>query len=174
MYQFDTNQIWTNTSPNMRSLRAAVLYIGVGVMEFTNISVGRGTDTPFEVLGAPWIRERELAAMVNAAGAPGVRVLPTRFTPTASKFKGQECRGLSIVITNWNEFKSFEFGLTIAHALRKLHRYEWDPKRLMRLLGNKEVYQQIVDGVAVSDILKGINDDLDQFRQRREPFLLYK
>jgi uncharacterized protein YbbC (DUF1343 family)/CubicO group peptidase (beta-lactamase class C family) len=174
MYQFDTNQIWTNTSPNMRSLRAAVLYIGVGVMEFTNISVGRGTDTPFEVLGAPWIRERELAAMVNAAGAPGVRVLPTRFTPTASKFKGQECHGLSIVITNWAEFKSFEFGLTIAHALRKLHRYEWDAKRYMRLLGNKEVYQQIVDGVSVAEILKGVDDDLEKFRERREPFLLYK
>jgi uncharacterized protein YbbC (DUF1343 family) len=174
MYQFDTNQRWINTSPNMRSLRAAVLYPGIGVMEFTNISVGRGTDTPFEVMGAPWIKERELAAMVNAANPPGVRVLPTRFTPTASKFAKEECHGLSFVITDWEEFRPFELGLVIAHSLRKLHPKEWEPERFMRLLGNKKVYQQVVDGVEVKEILEGIDDDLEKFRERRKPFLMYK
>jgi uncharacterized protein YbbC (DUF1343 family)/CubicO group peptidase (beta-lactamase class C family) len=174
MYQFDTNQTWTNTSPNMRSLRAAVLYTGIGVMEFTNISVGRGTDTPFEVMGAPWIHERDLALAVNEANPPGVRVLPTRFTPNASRFKGEQCHGLSVVITDWNEFRSFEFGLVVAHSLRTLYPTEWQPERLMRLLGNKNTYQQIVDGKDVADILTSINDDVSKFRVRRKQFLLYQ
>jgi len=174
MYQFDTNQTWVNTSPNMRSLRAAVLYIGIGVMEFTNISVGRGTDSPFEVMGAPWIHERELAKAVNDANPPGVRVLPIRFTPNGSKFKGEECHGLSFVITDWNEFRSFEFGLTIAHALRKLYPKEWETDKLLRLLGNKEVLQQINDGKDVKEILAGIEKDLAKFRERRKEFLLYQ
>lgn len=173
MYQFDTNQTWTNTSPNMRSLRAAVLYIGIGVMEFTNISVGRGTDTPFEVMGAPWIHERDLALAVNAANPPGVRVLPTRFTPTATKFKGQECGGLSFVITDWNEFRSFEFGLVIMHELRKLYPTKWEPERLIRLLGNKKVYNQIVAGKEVAEILKSMESDLERFRARKKEFEIY-
>jgi uncharacterized protein YbbC (DUF1343 family) len=174
MYQFDTNQTWTNTSPNMRSLRAAVLYIGIGVMEFTNISVGRGTDTPFEVMGAPWINERDLALAVNAANPPGVRVLPVRFTPNATKFKGQECGGLQFVITDWNHFQSFEFGLVIMHAMRKLYPTKWEPERLMRLLGNKKVYQQIVDGDEVAEILNTVSADIAKFRERRKPFLMYE
>lgn len=174
MYQFDTNQSWVNTSPNMRSLRAAVLYIGIGVMEFTNISVGRGTDTPFEVLGAPWIHERDLALAVNDANPPGVRVLPVRFTPNAAKFKDQECHGLSFVITDWKEFRSFEFGLVIAHALRKLYPTEWEPERFLRLLGNKKVYQQIVDGDDVASIVKFVDQDLDEFRARKQEFEIYK
>ena len=173
-YQFDTNQTWINTSPNMRSLRAAVLYPGIGVMEFTNISVGRGTDTPFEWLGAPWINERDLALTVNAAKPPGVRVVPVRFTPTASKFKGQECRGLSIVITDWKAFKPFEFGVIIMHSLHKLYPTSWEPQRLLKLLGNKKVYQQIVDGEDVATILKSVDDDVSAFRERRKEFLLYQ
>jgi uncharacterized protein YbbC (DUF1343 family) len=173
MCQFDTNQTWVNTSPNMRSLRAAVLYVGIGMMEFTNISVGRGTDTPFEVMGAPWIQERELALVVNEAKPAGVRVLPVRFTPTATKFKGQECHGLSFVVTDWNEFRSFEFGLTIAHALRKLYPAKWETEKLVRLLGNKKVYQQIVDGDDTAAILRAVEKDTTGFRERRKRFLLY-
>jgi uncharacterized protein YbbC (DUF1343 family) len=173
-YQFDTSQTWINTSPNMRSLRAAVLYPGVGVMEFTNISVGRGTNTPFEWLGAPWINERDLAYAVNAAKPPGVRVVPVRFTPTDSKFKGQECRGISTVITDWKEFKPFEFGLVIMHSLRKLYPTSWEPQRLLKLLGNKSIYQQIVDGDDVATILKSVDQDLNEFRTRKKEFEIYK
>lgn len=173
MYQFDTNQTWTNTSPNMRSLRAAVLYTGIGMMEYTNVSVGRGTDTPFELIGAPWIHERELAAAVNAANPPGVRVLPLRFTPNASRFKDQVCHGLSFVITDWKEFRSFEFGLVIAHALHKLHPKEWETDKLVRLVGSKKVCQQIVDDVDVPVIMNGVNEETAKFREARQRFLLY-
>ncbi len=92
-YLFDTGLNWVNPSPNMRSLEAALLYPGIGLLETTNVSVGRGTDTPFEVMGAPWIRERELAELVNRANPPGVRVVPIRFTPTSSKFEGRNAAG---------------------------------------------------------------------------------
>jgi uncharacterized protein YbbC (DUF1343 family) len=174
MYLFDTNLLWTYTSPNMRSLRAAVLYPGIGMLEFTNLSVGRGTDTPFEVMGAPWIRERELAAAVNAANLLGVRVVPLRFTPNASKFAGEECGGLSFIITDWNSFRSFDLGLTIATALRELHRDQWQPERWMVLLGNQEVYDRVMKGDEPADILKMIDEQTKQFRERRKRFHLYE
>jgi uncharacterized protein YbbC (DUF1343 family) len=173
-YLFDTGMTWTNTSPNMRSMRAAALYTGVGVIEYTNISVGRGTNTPFELLGAPWINERDLAFEVNAAKPPGVKVLPVKFTPTDSKFKGQECHGLSIFITDLREFKPFEFGLVIMHSLHKLYPQSWEPQRMLKLLGSKRIYQQVVDGDDVPTILNAVDKDLDEFRARKKEFQLYK
>jgi uncharacterized protein YbbC (DUF1343 family)/CubicO group peptidase (beta-lactamase class C family) len=172
-YLFNSNMTWTNPSPNMRSMRAAALYPGIGVMEYTNISVGRGTNTPFELLGAPWINERDLAYAVNEAKPAGVRVLPMRFTPTDSKFKGQECHGLSIFITDLKTFKPFDLGVVIMHSLHKLYPQTWEPQRLLKLLGNKKVYQQIVDGEDVAAILKSVNKDLDTFRARKKQFELY-
>jgi uncharacterized protein YbbC (DUF1343 family)/CubicO group peptidase (beta-lactamase class C family) len=174
MYLFDTGLEWKNPSPNMRSLRAAVLYPGVGMLEFTNISVGRGTETPFEVMGAPWIRERELAEAVNKAMPPGVRVLPIRFTPTSSKFPKEECGGLSFIITDWNAFRSFDLGLTLASAMHKLHPDDWKPKRWMRLLGNKKVYDRLLDGDEVAEILADIDADLAKFRERKKQYEIYE
>jgi uncharacterized protein YbbC (DUF1343 family) len=174
MYLYETNLRWVFTSPNMRSLRAAVLYPGIGMMEFTNISVGRGTDTPFEVMGAPWIRERELAEAVNRAEPPGVRVIPIRFTPEASKFAGEECGGLSFIITDWNQFRSFDLGLVIATSLRKLHRDQWEPERWMRLLGNQEVYDRVMAGDDVTDILNSVNEQVSDFRERSKRYELYE
>jgi uncharacterized protein YbbC (DUF1343 family) len=172
-YLFDTGLRWTNPSPNMRSLEAALLYPGIGLLETTNVSVGRGTDTPFEVMGAPWIRERELAELVNRSNPPGVRVVPIRFTPTSSKHEGKECGGLNFVITNWDKFRSFELGLVVAHALRKLHRDDWDTKPYMRLLGNEEVHRRLLAGDEVATILKSVADDVSEFHARRRAFELY-
>ncbi len=173
-YLYDTGLDWLNPSPNMRSLTAALLYPGIGLLEFTNVSVGRGTDSPFEVMGAPWIHEHELAAMVNAAHPPGVRVVPLRFTPISSKFKGKECHGLNFVITEWDKFRSFDLGLIVAHALDKLHGNKWRHENYIKLLGNEAIYKRVVAGDDIADILKTVNDQLVQFRNRRKPFLLYE
>jgi uncharacterized protein YbbC (DUF1343 family) len=125
-------------------------------------------------MGAPWIRERELAAAVNAVNLSGVRVIPLRFRPNASKFAGEECGGLSFIITDWNSFRSFDLGLTIATALRKLHRDEWQSDRWMRLLGNQEVYDRVMNGDDPATILNTINDQTNQFRDRRKKFDLYE
>jgi uncharacterized protein YbbC (DUF1343 family) len=173
-YWFNTGLTWVNPSPNMRSLEAALLYPGIGLLETTNVSVGRGTDTPFEVLGAPWVRERELAEFVNRAKVPGVQVVPLRFTPTSSKFAGQECGGLHFIITDWDQFRSFELGLVMAHALRKLHGDHWQPESYMRLLGNKHVYDRLLAGDDVAQILKFVERQAADFRARRKPFEIYE
>lgn len=172
-YWFDTGTTWVDQSPNMRSLRAAVLYPGIGLLETTNVSVGRGTDTPFEVMGAPWIRERELATAINAASPPGVRVVPIRFTPTASKFKGESCGGVSFVITDWAKFRSLDLGLVVAHALRSLYPDDWKTKDYIKLLANKDVFDDIVRGDDAESIRRSYESDISKFLKRRKPFELY-
>jgi uncharacterized protein YbbC (DUF1343 family) len=157
----------------MRSETEAVLYPGIGLLETTNISVGRGTDTPFEVIGAPWINERELADQVNRAIPTGVRVVPIRFTPTSSKFAGESCGGLNFVITDWNAFRSFDLGMVVAQALRSLYPNEWETKPYMKLLGSTNVYRRLTAGEDVSTILESVDEQVQEFRVRRAPFMLY-
>jgi uncharacterized protein YbbC (DUF1343 family) len=158
----------------MRSLEAALLYPGIGLLETTNVSVGRGTDTPFEVMGAPWIDEHKLAEAVNKANPPGARVVPIRFTPTSSKFEGEECGGLNFVIMDWNAFRSYELGLIVAHALRKFHRDKWEAKPYMRLLGNEEVHRRLLQDDDVASILGSVEEQVAEFRARRQQFELYE
>lgn len=168
-----TGLTWVNPSPNMRSLTEAVLYPGMGVWETTNVSVGRGTDTPFELIGAPWIDGQKLAASLNAAGLRGVRFIPIKFTPDNSKFKDQLCGGVNVAITNRNEFDSVAVGMEMAATLRKLYPEEWDYKAADRLLINKEVYDAIVRGASREEIEGLYQDDLKEFQERRQKFLLY-
>lgn len=168
-----TGLMWINQSPNMRSLTEAILYPGMGVWETTNISVGRGTDTPFEVLGAPWIDAKEFAAALNAAKLPGVRFTPIEFTPNDSKFKNQKCGGVNVAITDQAKFESVAVGMEIAATLRKLYPLDWQVKRADRLLINKEVFDAIVAGADRGEIEALYQDDLEKFRDRREEFLLY-
>jgi uncharacterized protein YbbC (DUF1343 family)/CubicO group peptidase (beta-lactamase class C family) len=174
MYLYDTGLYWLDPSPNMRSLEAALLYPGIGMLEFTNVSVGRGTDTPFEVLGAPWIKEHKLAAAINRAKPPGVKVVPVRFRPKSSKFAHEECRGVHFVITDWDEFRSFDLGLTVAHALMATQDSRWEPQNWQRLLGNEDVFRQVMEGDEVNDILKSIEADLASYRERKRQVELYR
>jgi len=114
---------WTNPSPNMRSLPAAILYPGVGLLE-SALSVGRGTDTPFEVIGAPYIDDVKLAEVLSGAGLPGVSFVPIRFTPTSSVHKGQPCKGVSILLTDRDRCNVVDVGLLIAETLAALFRLE--------------------------------------------------
>ncbi len=172
-YWHSTGLTWNNPSPNMRSETAAVLYPGIGLLETTNVSVGRGTDTPFQVMGAPWIHERGLAAAVNRANPPGVRVIPVRFMPTSSKFAGEICGGLTFVITDWEAFRPLELGLVVARSLRSRYPQQWDAQRYNRLLSNQQVYERLLAGEDVASIRSSVDEQLQAFRVRRQPFLLY-
>ena len=172
-YLYDTRLPWINPSPNMRSLTEAVLYPGVGLFETTNVSVGRGTDTPFEVLGAPWIDGRKLAAAIAAHHPPGVEVVPIRFTPAASTHQGKECGGVNLIVTDWQRFRSLELAWSIAAALQELYSEEWDVARFSRLLINRQVHQAIRAGQGPRQIEQLYRDDLQQFSIRRHNFLLY-
>src|SRR5207253_2287461 len=107
---------WTNPSPNMRNLVEAVLYPGIGLLE-SALSVGRGTDTPFEVVGAPYIEDVRLADDLNRAALPGVRFVPIQFTPTYSIHKGELCRGVYILLTDREACHVVDVGLLIAKTL---------------------------------------------------------
>jgi len=164
---------WVNPSPNMRNLNQALLYPGIGLLETTNLSVGRGTDTPFEQIGAPYIQGRELANAMNARKLNGIRFVPIQFTPESNKFSGQVCGGLSLVITDRDVFDPLATGLELAVALRTLYREQWETKALNRLLSHQQTYECIKAGASVRDIRSAYNNGLQAFRQRRKAFLLY-
>jgi uncharacterized protein YbbC (DUF1343 family) len=157
----------------MRSLAAAVLYPGIGLLETTNLSVGRGTDRPFELLGAPWCDGAKLAQALNAANLPGIRFIPARFTPESSKFAKQECGGVQMVVTHRDELRPVFTGLKIAESLRTLHREEWDAAAFNRLLIDKATYEALLDGRSAEDCQARWQAELNEFRTRRLRVLLY-
>ncbi len=174
MWFDQTNQTWTNPSPNMRSLTEATLYPGIGLLEYTNLSVGRGTDTPFEVVGAPWIDGRKLAAFLNERNLGGVRFIPVKFKPNASVFKGEEVGGINIVVTDRERFEPVRTGIEIAAALRKLYPTDWKLEKYLNLIVNQTSFEQLKRADAPEDIEKSWQKDLDDFKKRRAQFLLYK
>jgi len=169
-----TTQTWVNPSPNMRSLTQATLYPGVGLLETTNLSVGRGTDTPFELVGAPWLDGQRLAAHLNGRGLAGVRFVPVRFTPRASVFKGEECGGVNLVVTDRAAFRPVRAGLEIAVALRRLFPADWKTDNYNRLLVNADAFERVRRGDAPEEIERGWQPRLAEFRRERARFLLYR
>ena len=173
MWFDETNLTWINPSPNMRSLTEATLYPGVGLLETTNVSVGRGTDTPFEVVGAPWIQGDKLAEYLNLRAIPGVRFVPLRFTPKASVFKDEQCGGVNIIITNRPSFRPLLTGIEMALALRKLYPNDWKVDSYLRLLVNADTLERVKRGESAREILSSWNVGLQEFRKARTEFLLY-
>jgi uncharacterized protein YbbC (DUF1343 family) len=169
-----TGLMWVNPSPNMRSLTEAILYPGIGLLETTNISVGRGTDTPFEVLGAPWIDAKEFAKKLNAARLAGVRFVPIEFTPTTSKHANEKCGGVNITVVDRETIRPVTVGLQIAHTLRTLYGDKWDVDAMDRLLINKGVLAAIREGADVKQLEAVYQPALDDFLKRREKHLLYR
>ncbi len=169
-----TGLTWINPSPNMRSLTQAFLYPGIGLLETTNLSVGRGTDTPFEVIGAPWLDGRKLTAELNEQGLAGVTFVPIAFTPTSSKFASEKCGGVNIAITDRARFEPLRTGFAIAAALRKLYPSEWEAKGYARLLGNERTLQAVLDGKSTDEILDVAREGVSDFQRRRLRFLIYE
>lgn len=170
-----TGLIWVDPSPNMRSLNAALLYPGVAMLEYSrNYSVGRGTGAPFEQIGADWINGRELAAYLNSRYIPGVRVYPTRFQPSASRFAGQWIEGVRFVITDREAFHSVRLGLELASALEKLFpgKLEWEANE--RLVGSKELIETLRSGRDPRLIAESLEEPLREFVERRKAYLLYR
>jgi len=165
---------WINPSPNLRSLTEATLYTGVAVVEGTNVSVGRGTDTPFELLGAPWVRARELAQYLNGRSIAGVRFVPVTFTPTAGMHVGQKCEGVNIVLVDRNGFDAPELGLELASALHKLYPGQFHMERMIELLPNQAAYDAVAGGQDPRRIADDWREPLEKFQQVRAKYLIYK
>ncbi|MBU6401515.1 MAG: DUF1343 domain-containing protein, partial [Verrucomicrobia bacterium] len=169
----ETGLPWINPSPNMRSLTEAILYPGVGLLETTAVSVGRGTDTPFELVGAPYIDDLELAAELNRAGLAGVRFIPVQFTPTASVFKGRECRGVNILLTDRDRCNVVDVGIVIAQILHRLYPQQFDIEKFNRLLVHPATIAAIKAGKSRQEIRAAWSAELENFKHRRARFLLY-
>ena len=172
---FDSTGLpWVNPSPNLRSLTEATLYPGVALIEGTNVSVGRGTDTPFEVVGAPWIKSRELAAYLNARSIPSVRFTPIVFTPASSNFAGETCQGVDLLILDRNTLDSPELGIELASALRKLYPNDFKLEKMADLLVNQTVFAALAAGEDPRRIAEDWQEPLQAFVRLREKYLLYK
>jgi uncharacterized protein YbbC (DUF1343 family)/CubicO group peptidase (beta-lactamase class C family) len=170
---FDSTGLeWVNPSPNLRSVTEAALYPGVALIEGTNISVGRGTDTPFELVGAPWIKSKELAAYLNARGIAGVRFVPMTFTPSASIYSGQACQGVNIVLTDRNGLDAPELGMELAAALIKLYANDWKVEKMRPLLVNQSAYEALATGQDPRRIAQDWRDDMERFQKVRENYLI--
>jgi uncharacterized protein YbbC (DUF1343 family) len=170
-----TDLPWINPSPNMRSLNAAALYPGLCLLEFAkNVSMGRGTEAPFEQIGADFLRAREFAAYLNGRHIPGVRVYPTVFTPEASNLKGQRVEGVRFVLTNREVFDATRLGLELAGAVEKLYPGKVDWAKGARLIGSSAVIEQIRAGVDPRSIEQSFQDELSSFLVKRDKYLLYR
>jgi uncharacterized protein YbbC (DUF1343 family)/CubicO group peptidase (beta-lactamase class C family) len=170
----ETGQPWINPSPNMRNLLQATLYPGVGSIEYSNVSVGRGTDTPFEQIGAPWIDGVQLADTLNARGIPGIRFYPVRFTPTASKFAKEECQGVFLVVTDRGALRPVRLGVELAAALNKLYGAKFELEPSDRLFGSRDVVTRIRAGEDPVAIAATWSAAEARWRLIRAKYLLYR
>ncbi len=172
---FDSTGLpWVNPSPNLRDLNEATLYPGVALIEGTNVSVGRGTDTPFEVVGAPWIKSRELAAYLNGRSIQSVRFVPIVFTPSSSNFAGERCEGVNLTVLDRNTLDSPELGMELASALHKLYPNDFKLEKMADLLVNQTVLAAIETGEDPRRIAEDWQERLQEFVRLREKYLLYK
>jgi len=168
-----TGLTWVNPSPNMRHLTAAIVYSGVGLLETTNVSVGRGTERPFEWIGAPWIDGRKLALDLNRRNVSGVRFVPVSRTPISSTHKDKLCGGVDLVIDDWSAVRPVALGLTLASALKANFPDGWEAKNYDRLLVHKATYEGVLSGKSAAALEAAWKPGLEQFLLRRASVLMY-
>ncbi|MDA8215392.1 MAG: DUF1343 domain-containing protein [Nitrospiraceae bacterium] len=169
----DTGLKWVNPSPNLRSIAQAVLYPGVALVEGANVSVGRGTDTPFEILGSTWINAREFAEYLSSRGIKGVQFKPVDFTPGSSIYKNRVCHGVRIILIDRQALDSTALGIEIVSALYKLYPGDFQIDKTIGLIGARNILQAIKDGYDPQTIVLSWQNSLEQFLKLRGKYLLY-
>lgn len=169
----ETGLAWIPPSPNLRTLDALLLYPGVEILQAGRVSVGRGTDTPFQLIGAPWIRAAELAGALDARSVPGVRFAPRSFTPRSGPYQGQACQGVALAIADRESLDSMRMGLEIAATLAKIYPKEFALDKIITLLGSQATLERLKRGDAPARIVGGWAGELEAFRKMRAKYLLY-
>ncbi|PYN80358.1 MAG: serine hydrolase [Candidatus Rokuibacteriota bacterium] len=170
----ETGLPWVNPSPNIRSVTQALLYSGVGLLEATNLSVGRGTDSPFEVVGAPWIEPQGLAAALNQQGLRGVTFQPIWFTPTADVYANVLCGGVRLIVTDREAIRPVTVGLALGRTLRTRHRDQFRPENIQNLLVNRSTMWAFLRGEAFERVTAWAEIDRSAFLNRRASYLIYR
>jgi uncharacterized protein YbbC (DUF1343 family) len=174
MWYDETNLTWVNPSPNMRNLTQATLYPCIGLLEATNLSVGRGTDQPFEYIGAPWIDGQKLAAALNEAKLPGLRFVPIEFTPNTREFRDKLCRGVYVIVTDREALQPVMSGLAIAWHLDKLFGKTFEIDKVVRLLQNRQALQALKSASDPTSLPSAWRDEVEQFKSKRAKHLIYE
>jgi uncharacterized protein YbbC (DUF1343 family) len=170
----DTGSRWIPPSPNLRNLNATVLYPGLEILQNAGVSVGRGTPAPFEQIGAPWIDPQALAQELARRNLPGVRVKPVTFAPAAGPNAGKRSGGVAFRVLNRGAVRSMRIGIEVALILKRLYPTQFDPDKLILLLGSEFTVKRIHNGDSADEILAGWADDLKTFEQMRARYLLYR
>jgi uncharacterized protein YbbC (DUF1343 family) len=165
---------WIPPSPNLRTLKGSVLYPGIEILQNAGVSVGRGTETPFEEFGAPWINGEQLAEALNSRHLPGLRFVNQPFIPVSGLYAGQRCGGVGIRIADHQAVRAMRMGIEIATVLKKLYPDKFDPSKLFALLGNEETIQQLQQAVPPEQIVAGWEPQLKIFDSLRRKYFLYK
>ena len=174
-YFFESTGIkWVPPSPALRTTKGSVLYPGIEILQGSGVSVGRGTQTPFEQFGAPWMNGDDVASALNARNLPGLRFAAQSFIPVGGPYSGQRCNGVSIRVTDRFAARSMRLGVEIAEILKKLYPKDFDTAKLVGLVGNADTVQQVQDGVAPEKIVGSWSDALKAFDQMRRKYFLYK
>jgi uncharacterized protein YbbC (DUF1343 family) len=173
LYGDETGLPWADPSPNLRSVGEALLYPAVGLLEATNLSVGRGTDAPFERVGAPWIDGAALAGAVAAENLPGIAMTAETFTPASEPYAHQACHGLHFVVVDRTRFEPVRTGLAIARTLHRLYPRAWDFPKLDRLLAHPPAMRALEAGLPLDEVMATYAAELAAFVAKREKYLLY-
>lgn len=169
----ETGLAWISPSPNLRTLTEAALYPGVAIVEGSNLSVGRGTKTPFEHIGAPWINAKKFSRYMNNRKIGGVRFVPTSFTPRSDRYEGRRCHGIRIIVIDRSLLDPVSLGVEIAAGLRKLFPRSFRINDIMPMIGSRSVFQSIKKGSDPRIITGEWQGQLEQFLELRENYLLY-
>jgi len=169
----ETGQPWINPSPNLRNLTEETLYPGVCLLEGANVSVGRGTDTPFETVGAPWIDGKALAVYLNSKKIQGVRFIPMDFKPLSGIFNGEVCHGVQIILIDRQAFEPTEMGAELLAALWHFSPQDSKLDGTLRLVGSHKVLESIHSGQSPSRIWYDWQEDLEKFKKVRAQYLQY-
>jgi len=174
-YFFESTGIkWIPPSPALRTAKGSVLYPGIEILQSSGVSVGRGTQTPFEQFGAPWMSGDDVASALNARNLPGLHFASQSFIPIGGPYSGQRCNGVSIRVTDRFTARTMRLGLEIAEILQKLYPKDFDTAKLIGLVGNAGTVQQVQDGVPPEQIIASWSDSLKAFDQTRRKYFLYK
>ncbi len=175
MFFDETAVVWTNPSPNIRSVKAEILYPGLGCFEATNVSVGRGTDTPFLWFGAPWMKAGKIAKKLAKAPLKGVTFRFEERTPDKDMYGGQNCPGVAIEVTDPSAVRALDIYVYAAYYLRKYNRKDFVIKaaEIKKMTGNSRFFDMLETGEKPEAVLAGFEKDNAAFRETRKKFLLY-
>jgi uncharacterized protein YbbC (DUF1343 family) len=170
----ETGLPWVNPSPNIRSVTQALLYSGIGLLEATNVSVGRGTDMPFEVVGAPWMDGDRVVAALDRLGLAGVKFEPVQFTPRGDVYARVACGGVRFVVTDRQAIRPVTVALALARTLGEVHRDQWRPESIQNLLVNRSTMWALLRREPLSRLLIWAEADRSSFLNRRASYLIYR